>query len=60
MGIIYKDRFEFPEKKFYWCTKANDWNFEPFPALNDYHKAEYDSLANKQFKGSHLFVHKQV
>jgi len=23
MGVCYKDRYEFPEKKFYWCSSAN-------------------------------------
>ena len=26
MGVCYKDRYEFPEKKFYWCSSGNQTN----------------------------------
>ena len=45
MGVCYNDRFEFPEKKFYWCSPANSMVFEAFPALNDQHKDRYDAFA---------------
>jgi len=35
LGVCYKDRYEFPEKKFYWCSQANNMIFEAFPDLND-------------------------
>jgi radial spoke head protein 9 len=34
MGICYENRYEFPEKKFYWCSSTNGMVFEQFPALN--------------------------
>lgn len=46
MGVCYKDHYEFPNKKFYWCSSANQANkvnaeqnvgsftFVPFPPLN--------------------------
>mmetsp|Transcript_3899 Transcript_3899/g.6621 ORF Transcript_3899/g.6621 Transcript_3899/m.6621 type:complete len:307 (-) Transcript_3899:24-944(-) len=52
MGVCYSDRFEFPEKKFYWCSPANDMVFQPFPELNSQHKNELDKFANKLFVGS--------
>lgn len=57
MGVCYKDRYEFPEKKFYWCSQANNMVFEAFPALNDQHKAKYDELASTPFRGEPLFIH---
>mmetsp|Transcript_6566 Transcript_6566/g.10556 ORF Transcript_6566/g.10556 Transcript_6566/m.10556 type:complete len:197 (+) Transcript_6566:104-694(+) len=52
MGVIYNERFEFPEKKFYWCSSANNMVFEPFPELNDQHKHKVDDFANKMFQGT--------
>ena len=46
LGICYRERYEFPEKKFFWCSKANNMTFQAFPPLNDQHKEEYDKLAN--------------
>jgi radial spoke head protein 9 len=31
MGVCYNERFEFPEKKFFWCSSANNMQFEAFP-----------------------------
>ena len=56
MGICYKDRYEFPEKKMFWCSSINQTNkvnsetvpaftFVAFPSLNDQHKAEYNLRA---------------
>ena len=42
LGIIYKDRYEFPQKRFYWCSPANGMVFEAFPAVNDQHREDYD------------------
>ena len=41
MGIIYKDQFEFPTKKFYYCL-SNDFSFIEMPDLNDQHKSYID------------------
>ena len=51
MGICYNDRFEFPEKKFYWYSQSNDMTFEAMPALNDQHKDRYDAFAGQLFQG---------
>jgi radial spoke head protein 9 len=51
MGICYNDRFEFPEKKYYWCSSSNNMIFEAFPAINDQHKDKYDGFANQLFTG---------
>ena len=37
MGVIYNERYEFPEKKFYYAS-SSDFIFKKFPALNDQHK----------------------
>jgi len=60
MGIIYKDRYEFPQKRFYWCSAANGMTFEQFPAVNDQHREDYDKMAGQLFKGEPLLVHKSV
>ena len=52
MGIIYNDRFEFPEKRFFWCNASNGMTFEPFPDLNDQHRAQVDGFAGQMFQGS--------
>ena len=51
MGINYADRYEFPEKGFFWAL-SSDFKFYPFPALNTQHeeKKEYDKL-NSFFTG---------
>jgi len=63
MGICYKDRYEFPEKKFYWCSSTNQaskvnaeltvnaFTFVPFEALNDQHKGEYNARSQSMFTG---------
>jgi|TARA_B110000238_G_C15964788_1_gene369060 hypothetical protein len=45
IGICYNDRFEFPEKKFYWCSPANNMVFEAFQPMNEQHKDRYDAFA---------------
>jgi len=37
MGVIYKERYEFPEKKFYYAS-SQDFVFKKFPKLEDQHK----------------------
>jgi hypothetical protein len=56
LGVCYNDRFEFPEKKFYWCSTANSMQFEAFPPLNDQHKDKYDSYAGQLFSGEPMKV----
>jgi radial spoke head protein 9 len=57
MGINYKGRYEFPEKKFYWCNKANGMVLTAFPAINEYWREKFDGLAKLPFKGDPNFVH---
>ena len=45
LGVCYTDRYEFAEKKFYWCY-TDDMTFKAFPTLNKQHETLYDSLAN--------------
>lgn len=33
MGVTYSNKYEFPEKRFYYCKSA-DFEFKPFPELN--------------------------
>lgn len=68
MGVCYKDRYEFPEKKFYWCSSSNQANkvnpdqnvnaftFVPFDALNDQHKHEYNLRAQQMFTGDAFMI----
>ena len=56
MGICYNDRFEFPEKKFYWCSSANNMQFEAMPAINEQHRDRYDAFANQLFTGEPMKV----
>ena len=43
VGLVYTGRYEFAEKRFYYCT-SGDFTFRPFPALNDQHKDKYDKI----------------
>ena len=36
MGVTYTDKYEFPEKRFYWALSTN-YSFCAFPAKNDQH-----------------------
>ena len=60
LGICYADRYEFPEKKFYWCSSANNLTFEQFPTLNDQHRAIIDAFSNELFLGIPNHIHKKV
>jgi radial spoke head protein 9 len=66
LGLQYSDRYEFPEKKFYWCNAANGMVFTPFPALNSQHASsdktpsEYNLRANDPFTGEPMKVLKAV
>mmetsp|Transcript_96698 Transcript_96698/g.133223 ORF Transcript_96698/g.133223 Transcript_96698/m.133223 type:complete len:104 (-) Transcript_96698:549-860(-) len=37
MGVIYNERYEFPEKKFYYAS-SSDFVFQKFPAIQEQHK----------------------
>lgn len=67
MGVCYKDRYEFPEKKFYWCSSTNQANavsketvnafkFVQFPELNDQHKSEYNLRSQQMFSGEAFLI----
>jgi len=43
MGVTYTDKFEFPEKRFYWATSA-DFKFKSFPELNDQNSDKFDTI----------------
>jgi hypothetical protein len=34
LGVTFTDKYEFPEKRFYWASSA-DFKFKNFPTLND-------------------------
>ena len=40
MGITYSDKYEFPEKRFFWAL-STDFKFQAFPELNALHKEAY-------------------
>lgn len=43
MGITYSDKYEFPEKRFYWAL-SSDFAFSPFPDVNDQHRQMVDTV----------------
>jgi len=43
MGVTYTDKYEFPEKCFFWASSA-DFVFKPFKSMNDQHKEKYNAL----------------
>lgn len=45
MGITYSDKWEFPDKTFYWASSA-DFKFAPFPKLNDQHREQIDTITS--------------
>ena len=59
LGISYSERYEFPEKKFYWCC-SSDMTFVEFPALNKQHETLYDSLSTLNFTGDPKLIHEKV
>lgn len=58
MGIIFSDKYEFPEKKFYYAS-SKDFIFYKFPELNDQHRKLYDSFSN-MLTGDPNLVHVNV
>lgn len=43
LGVTYTDKYEFPEKRFYWASSA-DFKFKQFPAINDQHLETFDNI----------------
>jgi radial spoke head protein 9 len=60
LGVCYCDRYEFPEKKFFWCSQSNGMKFTAFPGLNDQHSSEYNIMASQLFQGEPMKVLKKV
>ena len=58
MGITYSQKYEFPEKCFYWAS-SDDYIFKAFSTLNDQHDATIDELASV-FTGNPKQIHVQV
>lgn len=58
MGLVYTNKYEFPIKSFYYAT-SQDFQFKPFPALNDQHKEEYNKLKSI-ILGNPKHIHKKV
>jgi len=60
IGLTFNEQFEFPSKKFYWCSSVSGMRFQQFPALNQQHLAEYNILANLPFTGNWAEIYKTV
>lgn len=58
MGVTYTDKYEFPTKRFYWASSA-DFEFAPFPKLNDQHRDAIDSIQGL-FTGDPTKIHIKV
>jgi len=43
LGITYSDKYEFPEKRFYWASSV-DFKFKSFATMNDQHYDKFDSI----------------
>ena len=59
MAMCYKDRYEFPEKKFFWCTSANGFKFTAFQKMEDQHTDCINKLASTLFEGEPMKVLEQ-
>ena len=44
MGVTYTDKYEFPEKRFYWAS-STDFKFKPFGPINDRHYDSFDDIS---------------
>ncbi len=58
VGLTYTNRYEFPQKTFYYAT-SSDFKFQPFPALNDQHKDDYNKMKSI-ITGNPKFIYKKV
>jgi len=44
MGVTFTDKYEFPEKRFFWAS-SRDFKFQPFPTdLNSQHMTKVDDI----------------
>lgn len=43
LGVTYTDKYEFPEKRFYWAS-SSDYKFKPFGAINDQHFEKFETI----------------
>lgn len=51
LGVTFADKFEFPEKRFYWAT-SSDFKFCAFPAeLNHQHNEQQVNSIKGSFSG---------
>jgi radial spoke head protein 9 len=58
LGVTFTDKYEFPEKRFYWASSA-DFKFKNFPTLNDQHFEAFDSIQGL-FSGDPNKIHINV
>jgi len=56
MGVTYTDKYEFPEKRFFWAS-SNNFTFKAFPALCDQHKDKVDEYMKDPFTGNPALIH---
>jgi len=59
MGVTYTDKYEFPEKRFYWAS-SNSFSFKAFGALCNQHVKEVDNYTEMNFSGNPGLVHIKV
>jgi radial spoke head protein 9 len=59
MGVTYTDKYEFPEKRFFWAS-SNAFCFKPFATLNDQHKKEVETYMGSAFTGNPALIHIKV
>ena len=57
VAYCYNDRYEFPEKKFYWCNAENNMTVKAFPVLHGMHREHNDNFAAKPFSGVPGLLH---
>ena len=58
MGVFYTHKYEFPTKTFFYAS-STDFNFKPFPVLNEEHRADYDKI-HTIITGNPKLIHKKV
>jgi len=56
--LNYKGHYEFPHKRFFWCTETN-WSFAELPAISP-NDRELVELFNEPFRGEHDLVLKEA
>jgi len=57
LGVTYSDKYEFPEKRFYWASSV-DFKFKAFSAVNDQHYDTMDEKVQGMFQGdpAHIYI----